>query len=338
MVILCREQGGEKNLREAGIELHSAFKMTFLLDVLFKRGLITSEMQQRVKDFLRQQIVLPLPSFTRLSYPEKASLAKCSMAKECFETMERKQTNLAVAADVSTASELISLANKIGPHICVLKTHVDILMDWTMDVAERLKLLAEQHDFLIFEDRKFADIGNTVVQQYSGGVYRIADWAHITNAHLVPGPGIIDGLASVGLKMSRGLLLLAEMSSEGTLATGSYTQSVVEAALKRPEFVMGFISIHPASWQAVQKDDAFRGMIHMTPGVALSAKGDSLGQQYHTPEAVIGCQGSDVIIVGRGIIKAEDPEKAAAEYREAGWKAYQNSLQKQKASETDVVC
>ena len=249
----------------------------------------------------------------QMSYKERAAYCQAEIAKQLLHLMEDKKTNLAVTVDETSSKKLLALADQLGPEMCVLKTHIDILEDFDETVITQLQTLSKKHHFLIFEDRKFADIGNTVKLQYEKGIYRIADWAHITNAHLIPGPGVIQGLKEVGLPKGRGLLLIAEMSSKGSLATGAYTQASVDAAFSHTDFVIGFISQH--------KLTEHPALLHFTPGVNLAKSNDGLSQQYNTPEKVIA-SGADVIIVGRGITEAKDPLAQAQLYRNAGWKAY----------------
>jgi len=248
-----------------------------------------------------------------LSYKERASLCHHPVAKKLFALMDEKKTNLSVSADVTHAEELLKLADTVGPDICLLKTHIDILEDFSPQVSSELRRIADKHHFLIFEDRKFADIGNTVFHQYVGGIYHIADWSDIINAHIVPGPGIIEGLKKGGLSKNRGLLLLAEMSSSGTLACGEYTKKAVELAEQHQDFVIGFICLRKLSQNPC--------LLHMTPGIQLLEGTDPLGQQYQTPETAIAA-GTDVIIVGRGIYASKDPKHDASLYKNRAWKAY----------------
>ncbi|KAH9938221.1 uncharacterized protein B0H18DRAFT_1112400 [Fomitopsis serialis] len=117
------------------------------------------------------------------------------------------------------AADFLRIIDIVGPYICLVKTHIDVIEDFEPSLIDRLKELSTKHDFLIFEDRKFADIGNTVALQ------------------------IITGLASVGQPLGRGLLLLAEMSTKGNLATGAYTAQAVQMARAHRDFVIGFIAM-----------------------------------------------------------------------------------------------
>lgn len=250
-----------------------------------------------------------------LSFEARAALTQQPLAKTLFELMAVKCTNLALSADVLTMDELIHFADLLGPEICVLKTHIDIIEDFSLSAVKKLQQIADRHQFIIFEDRKFADIGQTVANQYGKGIYHIADWAHLVNAHILPGPGIIDGLKSVESKVERGLLLLAEMSSRDNFFTEQYRQQCFSLADQHKDFVCGFIC---------QVGDRDRPeYIYMTPGVQLVEGGDQFGQQYRTPQQAIVEQQCDIIIVGRGITHDKNPLSMAKEYRNSAWKAYQ---------------
>ncbi|KAL1881990.1 hypothetical protein VTK73DRAFT_3319 [Phialemonium thermophilum] len=376
------------------------------------------------------------PTLT-MSYAERAKTATHPLSNYLFRLMELKSSNLCLSADVQSARDLLSLADKVGPSIVVLKTHYDLISGWDYNpqtgTGARLASLARKHGFLIFEDRKFCDIGKTVQMQYTAGTARIVEWAHITNVNIDAGKAVVTALAeaaarwrerinyevktsvTVGTPVSesfdmddgelppannsrrletreqtqaqaqaqtqgkdgdgrkgsivsittltqsfepvdsprlsksmaegddvlfpgieeapydRGLLILAQMSSKGCLMTREYTQACVEAAREHKGFVMGYVAQESLN---TEPDDNF---IHMTPGCKLPPQGeeenghlegDGLGQQYNTPAKLIGICGTDIVIVGRGIIQAADPQSEAERYRKKAWKAYLDRLKR----------
>lgn len=255
------------------------------------------------------------------TYTQRAEAHPSPVAQRLLRLMDAKKSNLCASVDVNTTSEFLELINKLGPYICLVKTHIDIIDDFSYEgTIVPLLELAKKHQFMIFEDRKFADIGNTVKHQYSGGVYKIAQWSDITNAHGVTGAGIVQGLKEAAQETTsepRGLLMLAELSSKGAIAHGTYTEETVEIAKTDKDFVIGFIAQRDMGGQS----EGFDWLI-MTPGVGLDDKGDALGQQYRTVSEVIST-GTDIIIVGRGLFgKGRDATVEGERYRLAGWEAY----------------
>ncbi len=67
----------------------------------------------------------------------------------------------------------------------------------------------------------------------------------------------------------------------------------------------------------------------MTPGVNIddSVTNDKLGQQYNSPDVVIGERNADIAVVGRGIIKSTNPAETADKYKTALWNAYLSRIQ-----------
>tara|TARA_B100000287_G_C20512976_1_gene733815 strand:+ start:303 stop:1037 length:735 start_codon:yes stop_codon:yes gene_type:complete len=238
-----------------------------------------------------------------------------------MEVVCKKKSLVCLAADCNTMADLFELIRNVGPHIAALKTHVDLIDDWNDNSWKEFCEFAKSLDLLIFEDRKFADIGKISRKQMSGS-YDIRSWANIVTAHLISGPDIVDGLCAgwEDVGNSGGVLLLAQMSSRGNLLSEEYSNAVVDLG-KMHNGVVGFIGngSNPDNLKNLRLVVGQEKMI-WTPGVNISTGEGEMGQRYGNPrEAILA--GSDCIIVGSGIHSSPDPIKAAKMYAEISWNA-----------------
>ncbi|HSX38741.1 MAG TPA: orotidine-5'-phosphate decarboxylase [Chlamydiales bacterium] len=327
IVFLDREQGGISYLKEQGINVHSVFKISELFSYLDRNNLKNREFDKEAARVFasgasedKKNAAKPTSSKTDssgcfgITYAERAEITNHPLNRDLLLLMERKQTNLAVAADIPQKQAFLDFADAIGPYICILKMHADIIEDFDDMFIQRLRALSNKHSFFLFEDRKFADIGNTVIMQYEKGVHKIASWAHMINAHVLPGPTIVQALKKSGETHHAGLILIAQLSSLGAYTDETYAKNNLDLACNNTDFVMGFI----ARKRLLEYPD----FLYFTPGVSLSSANDLLGQQYLTPREAILNNGSDIIIVGRGIYESDNIQKTAKQYQREGWNAY----------------
>ena len=243
------------------------------------------------------------------------------IARQYMTAAARSNSLVCLAADKSRMSDLLTLVRSVGPFLAALKTHVDVVEDWTDEGWKEVRAAADDVDLLLFEDRKFADIGG-ITQKQMHGMYGIASWADLVTAHLISGPDIVDGCMAAWADVGRsgGVLLLAQMSSRGNLLAGAYSDAVV-AHGREHDGVMGFIGngSRPEELRDL-RGRVGEGRMIWTPGVNLAVGDGLMGQRYgHPRDAVLA--GSDAIIVGSGIHKAEDPVAAAKAYADASWHA-----------------
>jgi len=309
VVVLDRQQGGKEKLEAKGYKVHSLFNISEVVEILREVNYIDEDEVARIQDFVNGNQVV-FEEKKRLSYEQKLESAEHSFAKKILEIAIEKKSNLIASADFISTKELLEFADFVGPHIVALKTHIDILNDFDADeTILPLKDLATKHNFLLMEDRKFADIGNTQELQFSYGTYKISNWADLVTSHVIGGSKSLDCFMNVGV------VAILGMSSEGTLTDSHYREEAMKV-----------IENHPSIIGCVAQNEVPENILLFTPGVNLGETGDDKGQQYNSPEHVIKNSGTDFIIVGRGIYKADEPEQEALRYKNEGWKAYLETL------------
>lgn len=231
--------------------------------------------------------------------------------------IKEKQSNICVSLDLTNKNEIIKILNIIKSHVVMIKLHCDIIDDFDMDFIENINRICKENKILIFEDRKFADIGYIFKKQFQGGNHKISSWVNLITVHSLVGDGTIKEFGKIK-KENQGILLIANMSNKNNNFDEKYKKSTIKLANKNKENVIGFICQNKVC------DDTF---LHFIPGVNINAKNDNSDQRYITPKIAIN-RGADIIIVGRGIISQKNVLESCILYKNICWDLYKNLLKK----------
>ena len=214
--------------------------------------------------------------------------------KTVTDIMKEKKTNICLAADVTTIEELLKLIKLVGKHICILKVHSDIILDFYKDYEYNKDLFnksKKKYNFKIWEDRKLADIGYIMNKQVHA---YISEWADIISVHPIAGMKSLSAIKDIDI------ILIGEMSSEDHLMNTSYQEEVIKIS-EQSDNIIGIVCQHKMSDR----------LLNIVPGISFDRVNDQQGQKYSTPKDK---DFADIYVIGRDIYESDDPKTSILNY------------------------
>lgn len=244
--------------------------------------------------------------------------------------IRKKKTNLIVSLDCDI-KDLFDIIQLIGDHVCAIKIHFDIYNIYSQCFAEDINKLKQEKEFLVIEDRKFADIAHISLKQLD----IVQSFADIITVHGICGESLIKELNNRNI----GLLPVHMLSLENNLIDRTYSNKLLNICRKynnvvgfvSQEKIDGYLTFSPgiklvsgAPPKAVSFHSAHDMRIH-APNANETAErrctgSDGMGQQYKSVDS----HNADIFIVGRGIYESENILETTIEYRNACFSKWKN--------------
>lgn len=216
---------------------------------------------------------------------------------------------LIVALDVPNALEGLKLAEKLGDAVSFYKIGLGMLTTGGLALANELK---DEHGKKIFMDLKLFDIGQTVENAVRGLAQFDLDFLTVHgDPHVVRAAQ--EGKGGKDMKILA-VTILTSLDRNDLDAScykdGDVQELVIERAAKAMEAGADGVIASPQESALIRALPQAEGKLIVTPGVRPA--GADLGDQKRvtTPAQAIA-DGSDHIVVGRPIWKAESPRQAA---------------------------
>ena len=223
--------------------------------------------------------------------------------------MTQADDRLIVALDVPNILDGMKIAEQLGDAVSFYKIGLGMLTGGGLALANELK---QEHGKRIFLDMKFFDIGATVQRAVAGIAQFDLDFLTVHgDPHVVR--AAVAGRGDSNLKILAVTILTSLDRGDldaCLILSGDIQTLVVERARRALLAGADGVIASPQEAALIRALPEAAGKLIVTPGVrpAGAASGDQ--KRIATPHAAIK-DGANHIVVGRPIIQAADPRRAA---------------------------
>lgn len=212
-----------------------------------------------------------------------------------------------VALDIKDLSKARSLVNLLGPEGVAFKIGLQPFLLWGSGFVDELV----ERKFRVFLDLKFHDIPNTVANAVEAA-HRMGVW--MVNMHAAAGSRAMRAAREIlqSLPAPRPLLIgvtvLTSLSPEdlqGIRLPDDPQDWAVHLASLASVSGMDGVVCSPREVRKI-KEATSDSFIAVTPGIRLPESGKDDQRRVTTPLEALAA-GSDYLVVGRPIVRADDP-------------------------------
>jgi uridine monophosphate synthetase len=189
--IVClfdREEEGEPMIRNKGIQFHYLINLNDFIKFLESNQLTDNLHLEQLKfhheKYKKNQLDLYDNVNTDLKTQERKdklnrdyqSLVSNSFNNRLLTIVKNKHSSLCLSLDVNTWKVGKPILEKCGPHICMVKLHLDLIQDWDQNATKEILEMANTHQFLIMEDCKMDDTPVIIEKKIYEGRHGFGNW------------------------------------------------------------------------------------------------------------------------------------------------------------------
>jgi orotidine-5'-phosphate decarboxylase len=221
-----------------------------------------------------------------------------------------------VALDYHDKNKALELIEQLNPQLCGLKVGKEM---FTLFGPSFVKELVDKN-YNVFLDLKFHDIPNTVAKACQAAA-ELGVW--MINVHASGGRVMMEKAREALLETDNKPLLIAvtmlTSMNEQVYSELGYERNLADQVSHLAQMTLesGLDGVVCSSWEAEQlKQQCGKDFKLITPGIRPlgSEQGDQ--SRIMTPQQAINA-GSDYLVIGRPITKADDPYQALCEISES---------------------